>query len=175
MACRCAGRVSDHRHGPRRGGQPGGVQIRVPPPRLAERGGHSGAGGAELCGQPSHAGGRFFHWIQAADRVDRFRRAAGLGQSEGATDTIARENCLSLLLGLAAWNQYLLAEVMDCPLKCRYFHMVRTDASARRQCKVLRHRAQGWVETTYVDESFRIGHGDKGSIFITSKAQRKQQ
>jgi PAP_fibrillin len=28
---------------------------------------------------------------------------------------------------------------------------------------------QGWVETTYVDDSFRIGHGDKGSIFITQQ------
>ncbi len=28
---------------------------------------------------------------------------------------------------------------------------------------------QGWVETTYVDETFRIGHGDKGSVFITAR------
>jgi PAP_fibrillin len=34
---------------------------------------------------------------------------------------------------------------------------------------------QGWVETTYVDDSFRIGHGDKGSVFITSKAARQAQ
>jgi hypothetical protein len=34
---------------------------------------------------------------------------------------------------------------------------------------------KGWVETTYVDDSFRIGHGDKGSIFITSKAARQAQ
>lgn len=28
---------------------------------------------------------------------------------------------------------------------------------------------QGWVKTTYVDETFRIGHGDKGSVFVTAK------
>lgn len=34
---------------------------------------------------------------------------------------------------------------------------------------------KGWVETTYVDESFRIGHGDKGSIFITSRTKGQER
>lgn len=27
--------------------------------------------------------------------------------------------------------------------------------------------AQGWVDTTYLDEQLRLGRGDKGSIFVT--------
>lgn len=30
-------------------------------------------------------------------------------------------------------------------------------------------KPKGWVETTYLDETFRIGHGDKGSIFVTAR------
>jgi len=30
-------------------------------------------------------------------------------------------------------------------------------------------RPQGWVQTTYLDEDFRIGRGDKGSVFITAR------
>lgn len=47
-------------------------------------------------------------------------------------------------------------------------------AHCREQCLLL-SLLQGWVETTYVDESFRIGHGDKGSIFITSKTKGQEQ
>jgi hypothetical protein len=28
---------------------------------------------------------------------------------------------------------------------------------------------QGWVDTTYLDEDFRIGRGDKGSIFVAAR------
>ncbi len=30
---------------------------------------------------------------------------------------------------------------------------------------------QGWIETTYLDEDLRIGRGDKGSIFVASRAK----
>ena len=33
--------------------------------------------------------------------------------------------------------------------------------------------AIGWVETTYLDEDFRVGRGDKGSVFVTAR-QGKQ-
>lgn len=32
-----------------------------------------------------------------------------------------------------------------------------------------RVRPQGWVQTTYLDEDFRIGRGDKGSVFVTAR------
>ena len=28
---------------------------------------------------------------------------------------------------------------------------------------------QGWVDTTYLDEDTRIGRGDKGSVFVTTR------
>ena len=28
---------------------------------------------------------------------------------------------------------------------------------------------QGWVDTTYLDSDFRIGRGDKGSVFVTQR------
>lgn len=28
---------------------------------------------------------------------------------------------------------------------------------------------QGWVDTTYLDDDFRIGRGDKGSVFVTAR------
>lgn len=34
--------------------------------------------------------------------------------------------------------------------------------------------AQGWVDTTYLDENFRIGRGDKGSVFITARQGGRQ-
>eukprot|EP00983_Pelagomonas_calceolata_P043576 1138963-Pelagomonas_calceolata.AAC.1 len=34
--------------------------------------------------------------------------------------------------------------------------------------------AQGWVETTYIDDAgWRVGRGDKGSIFVTSRILNK--
>ena len=30
-------------------------------------------------------------------------------------------------------------------------------------------RLQGWVDTTYLDSDFRIGRGDKGSVFVTQR------
>ena len=33
-------------------------------------------------------------------------------------------------------------------------------------------RPQGWVEVTYLDEDFRIGRGDKGSVFIAKREAR---
>lgn len=31
---------------------------------------------------------------------------------------------------------------------------------------------KGWIETTYLDENFRIGRGDKGSIFVAARAKQ---
>jgi hypothetical protein len=35
-------------------------------------------------------------------------------------------------------------------------------------------RLQGWVDTTYLDEDFRIGRGDKGSVFVTARQPAAQ-
>lgn len=32
----------------------------------------------------------------------------------------------------------------------------------------------GWVDTTYLDEDFRIGRGDKGSVFVTARQGARQ-
>lgn len=32
-------------------------------------------------------------------------------------------------------------------------------------------KPKGWIETTYLDEELRIGRGDKGSIFVASRAK----
>jgi len=32
-------------------------------------------------------------------------------------------------------------------------------------------RPQGWVETTYLDEDFRVGRGDKGSVFVAVRTK----
>ena len=29
--------------------------------------------------------------------------------------------------------------------------------------------AQGWVDTTYVDDDIRLGRGDKGTVFVTAR------
>ena len=31
------------------------------------------------------------------------------------------------------------------------------------------HLLQGWVDPTYLDDDFRIGRGDKGSVFVTAR------
>ncbi len=36
------------------------------------------------------------------------------------------------------------------------------------------HVSQGWVDTTYLDDDFRIGRGDKGSVFITARQGARQ-
>ncbi len=33
---------------------------------------------------------------------------------------------------------------------------------------------QGWVDTTYLDDDFRIGRGDKGSVFVTARQSNKR-
>eukprot|EP00850_Spirogloea_muscicola_P005427 SM000025S08322 [mRNA] locus=s25:16680:18798:- [translate_table: standard] len=33
---------------------------------------------------------------------------------------------------------------------------------------------KGWVDTTYLDEDLRIGRGDKGSIFVATRPQRRR-
>lgn len=33
-------------------------------------------------------------------------------------------------------------------------------------------RPTGWVQTTYLDDSFRVGRGDKGSIFVTARTNK---
>ena len=35
-------------------------------------------------------------------------------------------------------------------------------------------KARGWVETTYLDETLRIGRGDKGSIFLAARISNKE-
>jgi len=32
-----------------------------------------------------------------------------------------------------------------------------------------RFQPHGWVQTTYLDEDFRVGRGDKGSVFVTAR------
>ena len=33
----------------------------------------------------------------------------------------------------------------------------------------------GWVETTYLDEDFRVGRGDKGSVFVTARLGKAKE
>ena len=35
-------------------------------------------------------------------------------------------------------------------------------------------KAQGWVETTFLDETMRVGRGDKGSIFVATRINSKE-
>lgn len=36
-------------------------------------------------------------------------------------------------------------------------------------------RIAGWVETTYLDEDFRVGRGDKGSVFVTARLGKAKE
>ena len=56
-------------------------------------------------------------------------------------------------------------------------HQASCDSvSLQGQIEVLRCLdAQGWVETTYVDEEVRVGRGDKGSVFVTVRQQDKKR
>ena len=35
-------------------------------------------------------------------------------------------------------------------------------------------KARGWVETTFIDETLRIGRGDKGSVFVATRIKNKE-
>lgn len=35
-------------------------------------------------------------------------------------------------------------------------------------------KPRGWVQTTYLDEDFRVGRGDKGSIFVAARTKPGQ-
>lgn len=35
-------------------------------------------------------------------------------------------------------------------------------------------KARGWVDTTFLDETLRVGRGDKGSIFVAARISNKE-
>lgn len=62
--------------------------------------------------------------------------------------------------GVSLWS----APVPTCPV--RLLATGTTD---------LDMQSAGWVDTTYLDEDFRIGRGDKGSVFVTARLGKAKE